>query len=119
MEEGKDARANVPLIGMGTLAGDALAGQVAVVTGAGRGIGFEAARALAWLGAHVCIAEVDRRTGREAAGRIAAEFGEGVVSFLRTDVGNERSVARLARRSLWSVSQDNGSINQRKKENRI
>jgi predicted amidohydrolase len=104
---------------VGRLLGWRIAGQVAVVTGAGWGTGFEAARALAWLGAHVCIAEVDRRTGHQAAGRIAAEFGEGAVSFLRTDVGNERSVARLARRSLWSVSQDNGSINQRKKENRI
>jgi NAD(P)-dependent dehydrogenase (short-subunit alcohol dehydrogenase family) len=96
--------ADGPLIGRGTLTRDSLAGQVAVVTGAGRGIGFEAARALAWLGAHVCIAEVDRRTGREAASRIAAEFGESAVTFLRTDVGNGRSVARLARRLLRARS---------------
>jgi NAD(P)-dependent dehydrogenase (short-subunit alcohol dehydrogenase family) len=56
--------ANRPLIATGTLTRDSLAGQVAVVTGAGRGIGFEAARALAWLGAHVCIAEIDKQTGR-------------------------------------------------------
>jgi len=34
------------MIGTATLSRESLAGQVAVVTGAGRGIGFEAARAL-------------------------------------------------------------------------
>ena len=34
------------MIGTGTLPRESLAGQVAVVTGAGRGVGFEAARAL-------------------------------------------------------------------------
>lgn len=39
------------------LSRDSLAGKVAIVTGAGRGIGRELARALAWLGAKVIIAE--------------------------------------------------------------
>ena len=87
-----------PLIGTGNLARDTLAGQVAVVTGAGGGIGFEAARALAWLGARVVVAEIDAKTGRTAAARISAEMGAGSAVFIRTDVGDERSVARLARR---------------------
>ncbi|MFP4343616.1 MAG: SDR family NAD(P)-dependent oxidoreductase [Anaerolineales bacterium] len=91
-----------PLIHSGNLEADALAGRVAIVTGAGRGIGFEAARSLALLGAHVVIAEVDRRTGPEAARRIAAECGAGSATFVRTDVGSERSVHRLARRVLGS-----------------
>ena len=86
----------IPLIGTGNLRRDALAGQVAVVTGAGRGIGFEAARALAWLGARVVVAEIDRKTGREAAARISAEMGAGAAVFIHTDVGRERSVTRLA-----------------------
>ena len=45
-----------PLIGTGKLRRSQLEGQVAVVTGAGRGIGYETARALAWLGAKVVIA---------------------------------------------------------------
>jgi NAD(P)-dependent dehydrogenase (short-subunit alcohol dehydrogenase family) len=93
-------KANDPLIGAGTLTRESLAGQVAVVTGAGRGIGFEAARALVWLGAHVILAEIDRDTGRDAAARITAEFGAGTATFVQTDVGDERSVTRMARRVL-------------------
>ncbi|MGE5221425.1 MAG: hypothetical protein ACM3PY_03250 [Omnitrophica WOR_2 bacterium] len=37
-------------IGTGTLTQNSLAGQAAVVTGAGRGIGYETARSLLWLG---------------------------------------------------------------------
>jgi NAD(P)-dependent dehydrogenase (short-subunit alcohol dehydrogenase family) len=92
--------ANDPLIGTGILTRESLAGQVAVVTGAGRGIGFEAARALVWLGAHVVLAEIDRYTGRDAAARITAELGAGTATFCRTDVGDDRSVARMARRVL-------------------
>ena len=50
---------NKPLIiSTGSLTRSSLAGKAAVVTGAGRGIGLEAARALCWLGARVVVAEV-------------------------------------------------------------
>jgi NAD(P)-dependent dehydrogenase (short-subunit alcohol dehydrogenase family) len=38
------------LISEGNLPRDSLEGEVVVVTGAGRGIGYEEARALIWLG---------------------------------------------------------------------
>lgn len=85
------------LIATGTLASDALAGQVAIVTGAGRGIGFEAARALAWLGARVVLAEIEPTTGRAAATRLTDEFGPAAALFVRTDVGSERDIERLER----------------------
>ena len=88
------------LIASGTLTRQSLAGQVAVVTGAGGGIGYEAARALAWLGARVIIAEVDARKGKPAAARLAEELGAGNVTFVQTDVGDERSVGRLAQQAL-------------------
>jgi NAD(P)-dependent dehydrogenase (short-subunit alcohol dehydrogenase family) len=45
---------------------DTLKDEVAVVTGAGRGIGYEAARALVWLGAKVVIAEINEENGKAA-----------------------------------------------------
>jgi len=85
------------LIGTGTLTRDTLAGRVAVVTGAGGGIGYEAARSLRWLGCRVVIAEIDRGAGERAARRIDGEFGPGSALSAPTDVGDERGVARLAR----------------------
>lgn len=63
------------LISEGNLARDSLKGEVAVVTGAGRGIGFEAARALVWLGANVVVAEVNENSGKFAAETLEKEFG--------------------------------------------
>jgi len=78
------------------LPADTLAGQTAVVTGAGTGIGYEAARALLWLGANVVIAEINPQSGTEAERRLAAEFGAARVLFVETDVGDQASVAGLA-----------------------
>jgi len=85
----------MPLIGTGKLTRSQLAGQLAIVTGAGRGIGFETARALAWLGAKVVIAEIDENTGASAANAINDEMGSGSAIFIRCDVGNEEDVDRL------------------------
>jgi NAD(P)-dependent dehydrogenase (short-subunit alcohol dehydrogenase family) len=85
------------LIESGTLPPDALAGRVAVVTGAGGGIGYQAARSLCRLGARVVIAELDRRSGRRAAQQLRQDFGPEAARFVRTDVGRARSVRRLAR----------------------
>ena len=45
---------------------DALQGETVIVTGAGGGIGYEAARALLWLGANLVIAEIHQPSGRKA-----------------------------------------------------
>ena len=87
------------LISTGSLNRQTLAGQTAVVTGAGGGIGFEAARALVWLGANVVIAEVDAKKGKTAEKDLNAEFGADCVLFHHTDVGDERSVRGLARQA--------------------
>jgi len=89
-----------PLISRGDLNLNSLKGQVAVVTGAGRGIGFETARALAWLGAHVVIAEIDYDTGSRAAEEINREVVEDAVCFIMTDVGDINSIEKMASRIL-------------------
>ena len=59
-------------------------GKVAVVTGAGTGIGRAAAKRLAEEGAIITVAEMDEETGQE----VAAEIG-GQAIFVRHDVREE------------------------------
>ncbi|QTA38786.1 SDR family oxidoreductase [Thermosipho ferrireducens] len=68
-------------------------GKTAVVTGAGQGIGKELARALAWLGARVIIAEINEKTGVETEKQIRSE--DGTVLFVRADVGDRKSIYNL------------------------
>ena len=66
-----------------------LSGRVAVVTGAGDGIGAAVARAYAAEGARVVVAELS-----EESGRAVAEEIDGL--FVRTDVG-KRDLLSAAR----------------------
>ena len=74
-------------------------GEVDIVTGAGRGIGYEAARALVWLGASVVIAEINDKNGKAAEENINKEFGAEKAFFFKTDIGNEKkSISSLKQR---------------------
>lgn len=70
-------------------------GRVAVVTGAGRGIGREIARAFAWLGARVALAEISPQTGQETE-RLIREAG-GEARCFPTDISDPDQVQALAR----------------------
>ena len=72
----------------------ALQEHVAVVTGAGQGIGRETARALAYLGAAVVIAEINE-TGLETCQLITSEGGTAL--FVTTDVADPVSMEHLHR----------------------
>lgn len=50
--------------------------QVAIITGAGQGIGFEIARQMALNGAEILINDINEKLVNEAAGRITAEGGK-------------------------------------------
>ncbi|MFM7534241.1 MAG: SDR family oxidoreductase [Acidimicrobiales bacterium] len=78
------------------LAADALAGRIAFVTGAARGIGRAIALALAAAGADVCVADVHLEPFRgERYYRLRAR-----VSDATEDVPTAHAVAALGRRSL-------------------
>lgn len=83
------------LISKGNLLPKSLDGKLAIVTGAGQGIGLEAAMSLAWLGAKVVIAEINTSTGHAAAERINELFEPGRAEFIQTDIGSEDSVRHL------------------------
>jgi len=88
------------IISKSNLTQDLLKGEVVIVTGAGRGIGYEAARALVWLGANVVIAEIDEKNGKVAEENINNEFSAGKAFFVRTDIGNEKDIEKLAEAAL-------------------
>jgi NAD(P)-dependent dehydrogenase (short-subunit alcohol dehydrogenase family) len=67
-----------------------LEGRTALITGAGSGIGREAARLFAREGARVVVADRDARGGRETADAVSAAGGE--ASFVETDVASSASV---------------------------
>ena len=70
-----------------------LAGRLAVVTGASRGIGAATAAAVAAAGAHVVLAARDRQALDGVAGRIKDAGGQ--ATPVPTDVSDEAAVGRL------------------------
>ncbi len=90
---------------------EALKDETVVVTGAGGGIGFEAARSLLWLGANVVIAEIDEQSGQRAHDLLETEFGHDLTLFVRTDVGDEVSVQNLYAKSIRRFSKVDAVIN--------
>ncbi|BAI74842.1 short-chain dehydrogenase/reductase SDR (plasmid) [Azospirillum sp. B510] len=70
-----------------------LAGQTAVVTGAGSGIGASIAALFAAAGARVVIAEIDEAAGAATAERLMAEGRQAIA--VTTDVADDSSIAAL------------------------
>ncbi|HUH63622.1 MAG TPA: SDR family oxidoreductase [Terracidiphilus sp.] len=70
-----------------------LNGKVAIVTGAGSGIGRAGAMLFAAEGAKVVVAEIDAQRGEETVAGIVAQGHEAV--FEHADVANEADVRRM------------------------
>lgn len=74
-----------------------LKNKVAIITGAGRGIGFAAARAFVREGARVVLAEIDEELGRRAEAELCVGGGE--ATFIRTDCSRGADVQALVART--------------------
>ena len=70
-----------------------LDGRVAIVTGAGRGIGYGCAKRFAMEGAKIVLAELDEKLGHAAEASLRAEGAD--VRFVRCDVGDQADVAKM------------------------
>lgn len=82
-----------------------LEGKVAIVTGAGQGIGRGIARRFAAEGAAVVIAERDAASGRAVAAELGRDFGARA-EFTRTDVTDKAQVVAMgdAERDIGGVA---------------
>jgi len=75
-----------------------LAGQTAIVTGAGRNIGRAIALELAGMGVDVAVAETDEATGRRTADEVR-RLGRRALA-LRTDVTRQADLTAMADRTM-------------------
>jgi NAD(P)-dependent dehydrogenase (short-subunit alcohol dehydrogenase family) len=71
-----------------------LTDRVAIVTGAGRGIGREIARVLSEAGARLVIAEIDQQTAADAASELTAAGRQAIA--LQVDVSALASAEKMA-----------------------
>lgn len=74
-----------------------LTGKVVIVTGAGRGIGYAYAQALAEAGLKTVLSDILEEEGEKAAAGLRAAGHEAI--FIRADVSDPDSVANLARQT--------------------
>jgi len=73
-------------------------GKVAIVTGAGGGIGEGYARALVAEGARVVVAEIDKAKGEAAVATLRDAGGD--ATFVHVDVGSEESTREMAAKTI-------------------
>ena len=99
-----------------------LRGKVAIVTGAGQGLGLWMALGLAQAGADVAVAEINPQTG-EAAAEAIRKTGRRAI-FVETDVRRVESIRAMVDRTAgeWGkvdILVNNAGINVRKKAEEV
>lgn len=69
--------------------------KVILLTGAGGGIGFETAKAFAYMGAKVIAAEIDKRKISSAQITLDSMFGKNSIEFYEIDLEDENQIYEL------------------------
>lgn len=77
-----------------------LKGEVAVITGGASNIGLGYARALAWAGAKVVVADLNAQAGLETERVINDENGPDTALFIKTNISEESDVKNLAAKAF-------------------
>lgn len=72
--------------------------KVTVISGAARGIGYACAERFLSDGAKVVVADIDEKSGENAAERLAEAHGN--ASFIECDVGDELDVRNLVAKAM-------------------
>lgn len=80
-----------------------LNGKIALVTGAGSGIGRQSARTMAREGAAVVVSDVNEAGGQETVDMIVRDGGE--AHFIRADVSDEAQIAKLVEGTIERYGQ--------------
>lgn len=84
-------------------------GRVAIVTGAGRGIGRAIAQKLAGSGARIVVSDIDSKNAQSTARALDEKFGSAIAC--RVDVSDERSVESLMEKTLKTFGQVDFLVN--------
>lgn len=74
---------------------DALNGKLILLTGAGGGIGLEAAKAFVYMGAKVVIAEIDEEKGLNAQEYLNNTFNGYLADFYKIDLSDEKQIMSM------------------------
>lgn len=90
-------------------ASNRLDGKVAIVTGAGKGMGEATALVFAGYGAQVIVSDVDVEAGQRTVDAIRSAGG--AAEFVRCDVGEEDQVRELVSRTVEIFGRLNCAVN--------
>jgi len=71
-------------------------GKTILLTGAGGGIGYEAARSFALMGAHVILAEIHEEKGKQAEKSINSALSDNLAVFYPVDLADEAQIHTMA-----------------------